>query len=336
MHSLQATITAMVFALVPVGATAQQDATAPAGEAAGDGDVELVTLGTIAGPQPHPERAQTSNLLIVNDTQYLIDAGDGVSRRLAEADADFTDIGRIFITHNHNDHTAGLANLLNVAWAYGRREPIEIYGPPGTEEMVKGALAFNAVDESIRMAQGERGSPLAPLIQATNVDEGEIYSDDNIRVTAVENTHFAFPGGSGPESAHRSYTYRFDMGETSIVITGDTGPSDAIENLAQGADVLVSEAVSVDEIRERRIRAGTWDRLTPSEQEAWYVHMNEEHITPAEAGAMAERAGVTTLILTHLSSSGQRNDDYQRFADAAAKGFSGEIIVAEDLMRIEP
>jgi ribonuclease BN (tRNA processing enzyme) len=333
MHPQRTFIAAFACALLPVTAAAQQaDGAAPAE----DVDVELITLGTIAGPQPHPERAQTSNLLIVNDTLYLIDAGDGAARRLAQAGADFTGIGRIFITHNHNDHTAGLANVLNVAWAYGRKEPIEIYGPPGTEETVEGALAFNAVDEAIRMAGGERGTPLGALIKATNVDEGEIYGDENIRVAAVENTHFAFPGGSGPESAHRSYTYRFDIGETSIVITGDTGPSEAIENLAQGADVLVSEAISVDEIRERRQRGGTWDRMSPSEQEAWYVHMNEEHITPAEAGAMAERAGVRTLILTHLSSSGEPNDDYQRFADAAAESFSGEIIVAEDLMRFEP
>ncbi len=68
-------------------------------------ETRLITLGTVAGPPPRPHRAQFSNLLIVNDTLYVVDAGDGVARRIAKAGFNVRDVGTIFITHHHDDHT---------------------------------------------------------------------------------------------------------------------------------------------------------------------------------------------------------------------------------------
>jgi len=86
----------------------------------------LVTLGTAAGPSLRSDRAQSSNLLIVNGTYYVIDAGDGVARRLAEAGIDVRKIGMIFITHHHDDHTAGLGTLMSLAWDRQRTQPIHV------------------------------------------------------------------------------------------------------------------------------------------------------------------------------------------------------------------
>src|SRR6202521_5431056 len=87
----------------------------------------LITLGTAGGPLPRRERAQSANLLVVNGTPYLIDAGDGVTRRIVQAGYDFKKIDRIFITHPHSDHTNGLATLLASEWEYQRRDPIDVY-----------------------------------------------------------------------------------------------------------------------------------------------------------------------------------------------------------------
>src|SRR5260370_33484316 len=97
----------------PGGATLAQIAGSDASPSSG---VRLITLGTTAGPLPRKDRAQSSNALIVNGTPYLIDAGHGVARRLVQAGIDFTRIGRVFITHNHCDHTMGIPNLIWVAW----------------------------------------------------------------------------------------------------------------------------------------------------------------------------------------------------------------------------
>ena len=75
----------------------------------------LITLGTSAGPSLTPGRAQSSRLLTVNETYYIVDAGDGVARRLARTGADVREVGIIFLTHHHDDHTAGLSTLMSLA-----------------------------------------------------------------------------------------------------------------------------------------------------------------------------------------------------------------------------
>jgi ribonuclease BN (tRNA processing enzyme) len=295
----------------------------------------LVTLGTTAGPLPLKDRAQMASLLQVGGDLYLIDAGDGVARRLAEADVDATKVGRIFITHNHGDHTAGLANLFSVAWLYNRRQPIEVIGPPGTDITVEGALAADKVDEEIRLSEG-RETPLKSVVQARVIGTGVVYQDARVKVTAVENTHFQFPKGSPAYGKYKSYAYRFDIGPRSIVFTGDTGPSPQVAALAKGADILVSEALAIDEVRGRMEKAGQWQTMTPTEREGWTMHMSQEHLTPERAGELARDAEVKTLVLSHLGGGGVPNDDYARFATAAAKAFKGRIVVAKDLMSIAP
>src|SRR6516162_7167357 len=101
----------------------------------------LVTLGTAGGPLPRKNRAQSSNLLLVDGTPYLIDAGDGVTRRIVQAGYDFRQIGKVFITHAHGDHTSGLAPLLLARWEFQPRDPVDVYGS-GADELVSGTIAY--------------------------------------------------------------------------------------------------------------------------------------------------------------------------------------------------
>lgn len=84
----------------------------------------LITLGTASGPIPRAGRAQSSNLLTVNGAHYVVDAGDGIARRLVKARIDVRDVGIIFITHHHDDHTAGLGTLMSSAWEQNRTKAI--------------------------------------------------------------------------------------------------------------------------------------------------------------------------------------------------------------------
>jgi ribonuclease BN (tRNA processing enzyme) len=85
-----------------------------------------------------------------------------------------------------------------------------------------------------------------------------------------------------------------------IVFSGDTGPSDALTELAKGADVLVTEVGQPEEIVELYKKNGTWERRPPEEREAFLRHMKEEHVTPEDVGKMAAKAGVKMVVLTHL------------------------------------
>jgi ribonuclease BN (tRNA processing enzyme) len=293
---------------------------------------KLITLGTRGGPLPTKDRSQSSNLLIVNGTLYLIDAGDNVTRRIVQAGADFRQVGKVFITHPHSDHTMGLATLLVSAWEYQRRDPIDVYGPPGIEALVKGAMGYLTDNAEIRWAEGKR-RPMGELFHAHDATPGLVYQDGNIKVIAVENTHFNFGPGSPPYGKYKSFSYRFETPGRTVVFTGDTGPSGAVIELANGADLLVTEVTLPEDVIEVFKRNGAWQAKTADEQEGFLRHMKEEHVMPDEVGKMAAKAGVKTVVMTHLSPTVDSKDDYQRYLDGAKKYYTGPILLAKDLMQ---
>jgi len=291
----------------------------------------VITLGTRGGPIPAKDRAQSSNLLIVNGTYYLIDAGDGVLRRLTQAGVNFRQVGKVFITHGHDDHTAGLGPLMAVAWDFQRHDPIAVYGPPGTAALVEGAIQYFTVNAEIRWAEGRR-TPLGEVFVGHDIAPGLIYQDQNIKVTAVENTHFHIPEGSPYYGKYKSYSYRFETPDRVVVFTGDTGPSDAVIELARNADILVSEVGSSEDVKQVLINNGTWQGMTPDQQTAFMRHEVEEHLTPDEVGKTAARAHVKAVVLTHLLPTVNEHDDYQRYVPVVKKFFTGQVVVATDLM----
>jgi ribonuclease BN (tRNA processing enzyme) len=156
---------------------------------------------------------------------------------------------------------------------------------------------------------------------------GKIFEDANVKVTAVENSHFHFAPGSPGYGKYKSYSYRFDAADRSVVFTGDTGPSEAVAELAKGADLLVSEITNpVDEYMTQQIRSGRWQQWTAEEQEALLRHHVEEHLLPDEVGKLAARANVKAVVVTHL------NDNYVRHVEEIKKHFSGQVLIAKDLM----
>jgi ribonuclease BN (tRNA processing enzyme) len=288
----------------------------------------VITLGTVAGPPPRPHRAQSSNLLIVNGTLYVVDAGDGAARRIAKARFNVRDVGTIFITHHHDDHTAGIGTLMSAAWDNQRTAPIHVYGPPRTEELIKAAVQYFSISADIRLADGGRTIPISQLFFGHDVGTGVIYKDTNVTVTAVENTHFDFH--KVPESARqKSYSYRFDTPGRAIVFTGDTGPSEALTELAKGADLLVSEANSIDQRMQDLLRSGQWQVMTPQERDRIKQQMAAGHLSTEDVGKLAARAGVKTVVLTHLTF--KDNDDYASWAAEVQRHFSGPVLVAKDL-----
>jgi len=291
----------------------------------------LITLGTAGGPLPRAERAQSSNLLVVNGTLYVIDAGDGLTRRIVQAGYDFRKVGKIFITHPHSDHDNGLATLINSEWEYQRAEPVDIYGG-GVEALVKGALDYLTPNADIRWAEGKR-RPMADTFHGHDIGPGVVYQDSNVKVTAVENTHFNFLPGMPGFGKYRSYSYRFETPGRVVFFTGDTGPSDAVVELAKGADLYVTETTSADDVIALFKKSGAWDAKTPSEQEGFVRHMNEEHVSPEQIGKMATKAGVKAVVMTHLGPTVDPKDDYHRYVDEAKKYYSGPITLAKDLMK---
>jgi ribonuclease BN (tRNA processing enzyme) len=290
-------------------------------------DTRLITLGTVAGPPPRANRAQFSNLLIVNGTLYVVDAGDGVTRRIAQAGFNVRDVGTIFITHHHDDHTAGLGTLMSAAWDNQRTKPINVYGPPQTEDLVNAAVKYFSISAEIRIADGGRTIPIDQIFFGHDVNPGVIYQDANIKVTAIQNTHFAFHKDAAA-GKHKSYSYRFDTPGRSIVFTSDTGPFEGLVEFAKDADVLVAEANSIEQRMQDLMKSGQWSVMTSEEQARIKQQMSEGHLSTDDVGQIAQRAGVKIVILSHLT--WKADDDYSTWADEVKKRFSGPVLIAKD------
>src|SRR5262249_47689079 len=144
----------------------------------------LITLGTRSGPFPTSVRAQASNALIVGERVYVIDAGDGVARRLAKAGVPIGNIEAIFLTHLHDDHTSGLVPLLSVEYQLDRSATVGIYGPPLTEALAAAAVQFLTINSDIRMSDGTRSRSIGTIIAGHDAEPGVVYRDSNITVRA--------------------------------------------------------------------------------------------------------------------------------------------------------
>ena len=190
-------------------------------------------------------------------------------------------------------------------------------------------MQYYSISSEIRIADGGRTIPIGQLFFGHDVGTGVIFQDANIKVTAIENTHFEFH--SGPAAGkHKSYSYRFETPHRVIVFTGDTGPNDALTDLARGADVLVAETNSIEQRMQSLIRTGQWQVMTPDEQVRIKRQMTAGHLSTDDVGKMAASAGVKTVVLTHLT--WKSDDNYMSWADEVKKHFSGEVFIAKDLM----
>ena len=290
----------------------------------------IVTLGTAAGPRSLSDRAGPATLLQVGDRIYLVDAGAGVSHGLADIGIQPDQVRRIFLTHPHFDHVAGIPTLLGFAWQRRPSEPVEVYGPPATREYMARATNLVGFTSDIYAAEMPPTPPVAQMVVAHDVDISSptvIYKDDLITVTAVENSHYAtIPADHRPLGAARSYAYRFDTPDRSIVFTGDTGPSDAVTELARGADILVAEVMDMDYTLSQLSQLFNTPvaQLRPVAE-----HMLQEHLSPQAVGEMARRAGVGMVVLSHIGT-GENNHDLRVFTNGVQAVYPGPVVVAND------
>jgi ribonuclease BN (tRNA processing enzyme) len=277
----------------------------------------LILLGTAGGPRPQRARAASAQVIISNDVAYVIDCGDGVARQLALAEVPLPTLRHIFITHHHSDHNADYGNLILLAWTAGLRTRVDTWGPAPLERMTKLFFDMNAYDIDARISN-ERRVPLTPLVHVHEIRDGRVVmSDDNVKVTAALVDH---------PPVVPAFAYRFDTRDRSIVISGDTAPSESLVKLARGADVLVHSVMYPPAI----------DRLVGRVPNASALKESIlRHQTPAdEAGGIAQAAGVKTLVLSHFVPADDPQVTDEMWIEAAQSRFRGKVILGRDLLEI--
>jgi ribonuclease BN (tRNA processing enzyme) len=136
--------------------------------------MQVVLLGT-GYPRPDPERAGPSTAVVFGDKVFVVDAGRGVVLRLAAADLPLKNLQAVFLTHLHSDHTAGLPDLFNTSWQFGRSAPFELYGPQGIRKLSEAMLKFFEADIHIRRDLMEKHPAAGATIRTHPVREGVVY-----------------------------------------------------------------------------------------------------------------------------------------------------------------
>lgn len=297
---------------------------------------QLVLLGTQGGPNINLRRGQAANAVVVDGRPYLVDCGYGTLRSLVAAGIGFAQLGTAFITHLHDDHTADIAALLSFQWTGSKTQPTDIYGPYGTAAMVDAAVAFTKGNTDIRTTDEGRTTRPEQLFHGHDVDANaapvQVFKDDRVTVTAVENTHF--PDRAKAAMRYRSLAYRVQTETRSIVISGDTAYSKNLVALAKGADFFVCEIIDQPQY-EANLTAAQREKAQGRENSV-AQHVVETHVNNADVGRMATEAGVKTVVLTHLVPGSNRNTTAEypdsSYIEGVRKVFSGQVIVGRDLM----
>ncbi|HEX6576561.1 MAG TPA: MBL fold metallo-hydrolase [Gemmatimonadaceae bacterium] len=283
----------------------------------GQNRTRLILLGTGGGPRARVDRVASAQVIVVNDIAYVIDCGDGVSRQLVAAGIPLTQLRHILLTHNHSDHNLDYGNLIYSAWIAGLDKRIDTWGPPPLEKMTKLYFEMNDYDIDIRI-EDERKIPLAPLVHAHELTQGGVVlNEGGVKVTSALVPH---------PLVKPAFAYRFDTPDRSIVISGDTAPSDSLIHLSKGCDVLVHEAMYLPAIDKLVARTPNVTRLKE--------HILASHTTAEDAGRVAQAAGAKVLVLSHLIPADDRSITDEMWISAARTNFRGQIIVGRDLLEV--
>ena len=321
-------VSALLLASSP--ALSQAGPAAPAQESIADQNGQWITLGTRGGPVTSPTRSQPTNLLLFHGKKYLVDVGDGASGQSGKAGVQTADVDGIFISHLHFDHTAGLAGILGLRFQTNAPKRLTIYGPPGTQELVDGLLA-----SMVPGATANYGVPGAPVkdhragIRVVELRDGATLDVDGINVSVRSNTHYSFVQGSDLEQRFQSLSYRFDLPGRSIVYTGDTGPSTAVEELAKNVDLLVAEMMDVPLIV-GLVRRNNPNMPVPAGQ-AMEAHLTKHHLLPKDVGELAARAGVKAVVVTHFAGAEPTSPKYFEYLKTIADHYDGPVVIANDM-----
>ncbi|CAD5377226.1 Ribonuclease BN, tRNA processing enzyme [Pseudomonas sp. OF001] len=282
-------------------------------------NVRLLLLGTKGGPSLLQTKSlPQSTVLMVNNDAYLLDAGYGASLRLVEAGIPLRNIKGIFITHLHSDHVLDYPSVLMNGWASGLKNPVKVFGPQGIQEMTEHAWKTFQVDIDLRIADEGKPDP-RPLVTTQTIEEGLVYQDQNLKVSAVAVPHPPFDKG-------QAFAFKFEVGGKNIVLSGDTNYSADLARFAKDADVFISEVVHVEGVQRLADRIGNGSKLA----EAIISH----HVTAEDVGRMATDAKVKQVVLSHFVPADDPTLTAEHWRSAVAKTYAGEIVVGHDGMEI--
>jgi ribonuclease BN (tRNA processing enzyme) len=254
---------------------------------------------------------------VIDGTPYVVDCGYGTSSQLLAAGVPLNRLRYLLVTHHHSDHNLELGLVPYNGWVAGLGTPVDAYGPPGTEAMLRAFFDYMKIDIDTRVV--DEGRPdLRRLVTAHDIAApGVVLRNDDVTIRAARVRH--------PQIEH-AFAYRLDAKDRSIVVSGDTAYSPELVELARGADVLVHEVMYLPAIEALVARYPNAARLRQ--------HLVDSHTTPEDVGKVAAAAKVKTLVLSHFVPGDDTSITDEQWSAGVRKHFDGKVIVGRDLMEV--
>ncbi len=271
-------------------------------------DIEVTLLGT-GNPGPTLDRFGPSTLIEAGDNLLIVDVGRGAMQRLSQLGISYGDIDAIFLTHLHSDHIVGLPDLWLTGWLFSARDrPLRVLGPPGTANLVENLREAYVFDIEIRVA--DDGVPLeGSLLEVTEIEDGDVYEHDGIRVVAFDVDHWPVSPALG---------YRVEYAGRKVLLSGDTRYSENLIENAMDVDLIIHEVVGATSEFLESASAFT---------QGAFAH----HTTARQAGDIFAKSGTRAAAYSHLILLGDY--DQARLISDTRQAYDGPLFVGEDLMR---
>jgi ribonuclease Z len=270
---------------------------------------EVVFLGTSASA-PSVYRGLSAQVVMHDEYRFLVDCGEGTQRQILQSGIGFKRLNRILITHGHLDHILGLAGLLSTFMRWETIEGLEIYAGRSALERIHDLL-FGVVLRGARPPMplklielrpgvcfegGDFHIQSFPVYHRGSDSFGFVFQEKARRPFLAEQAEgLGVPPGPWRRDLVNGQPVTLPDGRTilpdqvlgaerqgtRLVLVGDTGRTDNLVEPCRDADALIIEATYLEEEVE--------------------MARSFSHLTASQAAALAQRAGVKNLILTHLS-----------------------------------
>jgi ribonuclease Z len=295
--------------------------------------IRLTFLGTVAS-RPTVGRNVAGIAVQREGDLMLWDCGEGTQRQMMRYQTGFA-VHSVFVTHLHADHFLGVTGLLRTMALQGRVDPLGLFGPRGSGEVLSQAVRLGVERvpfpvEIRELVPGESVSfgeyevvPFAvrhgtPSLGYALREHPRLGRFDVERARALGIPEGPLYGqlhrGEAVEVAGRTVHPREVVGEPRpgrlVVYAGDSRPALSTLEMARGADLLIHEATFCEEEAARAAETN--------------------HSTAAEAAQLASDAGVDRLVLTHISA--RYSDNPLPVLEEAVRVFPGAQVAYDGLL----
>ncbi|QHW31273.1 MBL fold metallo-hydrolase [Paenibacillus rhizovicinus] len=283
----------------------------------------VILLGT-GTPRAFEGRAKSSVAVLAGSKAFLIDCGGAVVDQLIKAGVMPQRISDVLFTHHHSDHNSGFFDVFISSWRThvvpgrvfeGRSVPMNVYGPTTTRDIIGKMRESFDFDANLRVNYNLSAEEAAK-INYFERNEGVVYDQDGIRITAFEVDH---------RPVYPALAYKVEYNGKSVVVSGDTIPVANMITYSKGADLLIHESYNK-----------RWlDALIEEfpEQAQSLSNPAKYHSTTLEVAELAKQAGVPHLVLTHHIPAPYPTEEAEaEYTRGMRDIYQGRITMGRDLM----